>query len=320
MKNKVTKLGVLSSIDIMLKRWRINYSAKACVLQLLLPPTIFGICYFGIDAFSVVITSILTCYLAGSVFCLLQKRPIKLFHPGSILTGLLIGLTCGAATPIYMIIVGGIVAEFLGKLVLRNARGNVLNPAVVGRSAIAILETIDPIEYADLSTGASTLFKEAGALLPPEYINALLGLTKGSIGETSAIILMIVGFIMLRYVVVKWHGALAMIVTVPIAVALFPPTAEIVGHAPWVVNPILFLIGSPTLLLALFFVTDPATTPKTVAGNIIFGVAVGILAVLGKLYTSIAGVEMYGILVMNLCVSYLNHLTFHKTTVSENLS
>ncbi len=125
---------------------------------------------------------------------------------------------------------------------------------------------------------------------------------------------------MLRYVVVKWHGALAMIITVPIAVAIFPPTSEIVGHAPWVVDPVLFLIGSPVLLLALFFVTDPATTPNTVAGGVLFGVGVGILAVLGKLYTSIAGVEMYGILLMNILTPFLNKITFHHNLTVENKS
>jgi electron transport complex protein RnfD len=280
---------------------------------LLLLPTTFGILYFGVGALAVISTSLATCYLTGIAICLLEKRSVNWMHPGSVLTGLLIGLTCGETTPLYMIVVGGIVAELLGKIVFKGSHRNILNPAVVGRSAIAILETIDPIEYADLSTGASTLFKNEGGLIPPEYVDALLGLTKGSIGETSALILLITGFIMLRYVVIKWQAPLAMIITVPIVVAILPPTSEIVGHAPWVVDPILFLIGSPILLLALFFVTDPVTTPNTVAGGVIFGIGVGLLAVLGKLYTTIAGVEMYGILIMNVLTPYLNRLTFRKT-------
>ncbi len=300
----------MPSLKALFTTWRARFSAKSCVVQLLLAPTLFGCIYFGLAAFLVVFSSVVTCYLAGIFFCLLQQQPVKWNHPGSILTGLLIGLTCGATTPLYMIIVGGIIAEFIGKILLTSSGRNLFNPAVIGRSAIAILETLDPIEYADLSTGASTLFKSAGGLLQPEYINAFLGFTKGSIGETSAIIFLVVGVIMLRYVVVKHHAALAMIITVPIAVALFPPTSEMVGHAPWVADPFLFLIGSPTLLLALFFVTDPATSPNTVAGSIIFGVVIGLLAVLGKLYTTIAGVEMYGILIMNIFVPYLNKLTF----------
>jgi electron transport complex protein RnfD len=304
----------LRKVDKRIFRWRSAFGAKNCVIQLLLAPTIFGVWYFGFGALAVVTAAVITCYLTGLVLCLMEGKPLKWSHPGSILTGLLIGLTCGAATPLYMIIIGGVIAEFFGKIVLKGPRGNIFNPAVVGRTGIAILETVDPIEYADLSTGASTLFKEAGGLLEPEYINALLGLTKGAIGETSAVILLIVGVVMLRYVVIKWHAPVAMIITVPIAVAVLPPTPEIVGHAPWVVDPILFLIGSPTLLLAFFFVTDPATTPNTRAGSMLFGAGVGLLAVLGKLYTTIAGVEMYGILIMNILTPYFNRLTFEKTS------
>ncbi len=307
--------GLARKIDNVFSRWRSTFSSKSCVVQLLLAPAIFGSWYFGWSAFFVVITSVLTCYVSGIVLCRINGRRAKWNHPGSILTGLLIGLTCGGTTPLYMIIIGGIVAEFLGKIVLRRAGSNLLNPAVIGRTAIAILETVDPIVYADLSTGASTLFKASGGLLEPDYINALLGFTKGSIGETSALILLMVGFIMLRYVVVKWHAALSMIITVPVVVMLLPATSEIVGHAPWVVDPILFLIGGPTLLLSLFFLTDPATTPNTVAGGIIFGVSVGVLSALGKLYTSIPGVEMYGILIMNSFTPFLNKLTFKKQQI-----
>jgi len=297
-------------LDRLLKEWRARFGAKHSAIHLLVFPSLFGVWYFGLAASIVLSTSVITCYLVGYLITSLEGRAVKWDHAGSTLTGLLIGLTCGAATPLYMVIVGCIVAEFLGKLVLRGPRSNIFNPAVLGRTAIAILETVDPIEYADLSAGASTLFKEAGALVQPEYINAWLGLTKGSIGETSAVILIFVGFIMLRYVVVKWHAAVAMIITVPIAVAVLPPTAEIVGHAPWVLDPILFLIGGPTLLLAFFYVTDPATTPNTAAGTIIFGIGVGLFAVIGKLYTSIVGIEMYGILIMNLFTPFINRLSF----------
>lgn len=317
MMRKLNLTGYIQEVDKQFVRWRAAYGAKNCVIQLLILPTVFGLFYFGVDALFVVATSVSVCYLTGIFICRLENRHFKWNHSGSVLTGLLIGLTCGTATPLYMIVVGSVVAEFLGKVVLRGWRGNYLNPAVVGRSAIAILETVDPIKYADLSSGASTLFKNAGGLIEPEYIDPFLGLTRGSIGETSALILFITGFIMLRYVVIKWHASIAMIITVAVAVAVLPVTSEIVGHAPWVVDPVLFLIGGPTLLLALFFVTDPATTPNTVAGSIIFGIGVALFAVFGKLYTTIAGVEMYGILIMNALTPYLSQLTFEKKLIPE---
>ena len=304
------------SVEILgLSQLRKHLSAKDSLLLCLLPPAIFGIWYFGFDAFLVLATATFSAWAMAIIICLAENKPVKLYHPGSLITGLLIGMTCTSAIPLYMVVIGSCTAEVLGKKVLVGRYGNLFNPAVLGRSAVAIFETIDPVEYADLSTGASTLFKAAGGVFQPDYMASFLGLTKGAIGETSTLILLIVGFVVLRHVVLKWHAAIALICTVPLAVLVFPAPADVIGHAPWVMNPLLFLIGGPTLLMALFFLTDPATTPKTPAGGIIFGVAVGLMAVAGKLYTTIAGVEMYGILVMNLLTPWLNRLSFRPASM-----
>jgi electron transport complex protein RnfD len=298
----------------MKKTHHIRYpvSAKQGMLLCLLPPATFGVFHFGVEALVVILTSLSCCWLMGLILRWQEGKPVNLYHPGSLITGLLIGMTCTAAIPLYMVVIGCCTAEFLGKKVLVNERGNLLNPAVLGRTAIAIFETFDPVQYADLSTGASPLFKSAGGIFRPEYLDAFLGTTKGAIGETSALILLVVGFIALRFIVLKWHAAVAMIATVPLTVLMLPAPVEVVAHAPWVMEPLFFLIGGPTLLIAFFFLTDPATTPKTPAGGIIFGVCTGIMAVTGKLYTSIPGVEMYGILVMNLLTPLLNRLSFRS--------
>lgn len=304
----------LSLPSIPLAKWmakaRKKISAKEAILYCLLPPATFGVLYFGIDALWVLLTGMASAWATAVLLRWAEDKPLSLYHPGSLVTGLLIGMTCTSTIPLYMVVIGSCTAEFLGKKVFRNQNGNIFNPAVLGRSAVAIFETIDPPQYADLSTGASTLFKAAGGIIPPEYWHAFMGTTKGAIGETSDIILLTVGFIALRFIVLKWQAALALILTVPLAVLVFPAPADVVGHAPWVMNPLLFLIGGPTLLMAFFFLTDPATTPKTPAGCVIFGVCVGVMAVAGKLYTTIPGVEMYGILVMNFLTPQLNRLSF----------
>jgi NADH:ubiquinone oxidoreductase subunit F (NADH-binding)/Na+-translocating ferredoxin:NAD+ oxidoreductase RnfD subunit len=303
---------------------RNHKGAEWSTIVLLLPIATFGSIYFGLDAFIVLFLSTLTAMLAGAMIAWSEGKKVKIFNPGSIVTGLLIGLTLSSQTPFYMIVVGCFVAEFLGKYVSKHFK-NHFNPAVLGRTAIAILEMYDPITYADLSTGASALFKEAGGLIPPDYWNTLFGFTKGSIGETSAFLLIIVGFLMLKYVVIKREAAISMILTVPIVVFLVPDTPEIVGHAPWVSDPLLYLIGGPSLLMAFFFLTSPSTTPNTKIGGILFGVGVGILSVLGKMYTTIAGVEMYSILIMNFLVPVLDYQIFQfkpkKATIqSKNYS
>jgi len=289
---------------------RQNLGAKWCTFILLLPLALFGSLHFGFNALIVLLISTLSTMLAGAIIQWSNNGAIKIFNPGSMVTGLLMGLTLSPLTPIYMIIIGAFVAEFIGKQffpALSNGKlKNIFNPAVLGRTAIALLETVDPIAYADLSSGASLLFKEAGGLNQPYYWDAFLGFSKGSIGETSTLLLLLVGIVMLRYVVIKREAAIAMLLTVPMVVFLLPDTPEIVGHAPWISEPLVYLMGGPTLLMAFFFVTAPETSPNTIIGSIIFGIGVGTLSVLGKMYTSIAGVEMYAILVMNLSVPLLN--------------
>lgn len=296
-----------------LRQLRQRWGAKWCTFILLLPLAAFGSLYFGLNAFWVLLVATLSTMAAGALIQWSNQSnevPLRLFNPGSMITGLLIGLTLSPQTPFYMIIVGGFVAEYLGKQAVSALSGGrikyLFNPAVLGRGAIAILEGFDPIAYADLSTGASLLFKEAGGLLPPSYWDAFFGLTKGAIGETSTLLLLIVGGLMLRYVVLKREAAIAMILTVPVMVFLLPDTVEIVGHAPWISEPLVYLLGGPTLLMAFFFLTAPETTPNTVRGGIVFGIGVGMLSVLGRMYTTISGVEMYAILIMNLTVPLLD--------------
>ncbi len=297
-----------------IKILRQNLGAKWCTFILLLPLAVFGSFYFGLNAFFVLLISTITTMIAGALIQWSNNKSVKIFNPGSMVSGLLIGLTLSPLTPVYMIIVGGFVAEYIGKQALPALSNgkikNIFNPAVLGRTAIALLEIYDPVPYADLSTGASLLFKEAGGLVQPCYWDAFFGFTKGSIGETSTFLLLIVGTLMLRYVVIKREAAIAMILTVPLVVFVFPDTPEIVGHAPWMSEPLVYLMGGPTLLMAFFFVTAPETSPNTIKGGIIFGVGVGLLSVLGKMYTTVAGVEMYAILIMNLMVPLLNSKRF----------
>ncbi len=317
-------ISTLQSLDDLLRQTRSRLGAKWSVVILLLPPSLFGAMHFGPRAAAVLVASVLSCMAAGIMLRALDGRPFDLVRPGSIITGLLMGLTLSAKTPVYMIVIGAFVAEYIGKLTLPWLRRNVLNPAIVGRTAIACLEVVDPIPYDDGSpdavSTASALFKEGGGSAPPEFLDVFLGFTKGAIGETSALILIIVGLLMFRYVVVKRDAAIAMLVTVPLLAMVLPPTIEIIGHAPWVSDPIIYLFGGSTLLMAIFFATDPVTTPATRLGCVIFGVGAATIGVLGKFYTPIPGCDMYGILVMNALTPMLDRMTSTQSGVSRSTS
>ncbi len=294
-----------------LRRLRGRLGAKWCVIALLIPPALFGVWQFGPRAALVLTVSVAGCLVAGALPRALAGERYQIFHPGSLITGLLLGLTLSATTPVYMIVVGVLVAQLPGKFRWSWLKRNPFNPAALGRTAVAMLEFIDPgvhtaWDKVDVVSGASALFKDAGGHLRPYLSDVFMGFTRGAIGETSDAVLIPVGILLLWLVVTKRAAPLAMICSVPLLVLALPPGADVVGHAPWAMNPVMYLFSSNTLLLALFFATDPVTTPHTRVGGLLFGIGAAAIGVCGRLYTTIPGAEMYGILAMNLATPALD--------------
>ena len=281
---------------------RSEAGAKWSVIILLMPIALFGILYFGASAALALCSSVLICIVAGILPRIFSGESFEILHPGSIITGLLIGMTLVPDTPLYMIVVGALVAQLPGKYSLPGINRNLFNPAALGRAAIALLEIMNPppISAEDVVTSASPLFKDAGGFLRPDFLDIFFGFTKGAIGETSALLLVITGIFLIFFVVIKREATLAMIGTALLLALTLPPPAEIVGHSPWMQNPLIYLFGGSTLLCAFFFASDPVTTPNTRWGGILFGAGAAMISVLGRFYTTIPGVEVYGILVMNL--------------------
>lgn len=308
---------------------RSRLGAKWSVVFLLIPPMLFGIQYFGVSAALTIGASLGLCLLAGSLPRIFSGESFQVFHAGSIVTGLLLGMTLVPDTPFYMIVVGAMVAQLPGKYSLPGIRRNLFNPAALGRAAIALLEMMNPLPVPaeDVVTSASPLFKDAGGYFRPDFFDVFLGFTKGAIGETSALILIFTGTLLLLFVAIKREAAIAMLVSAFLLVVALPPSADIVGHAPWVLNPVIYLFGGSTLLCAFFYATDPVTTPNTRSGGILFGIGAALISVLFRLYTTIPGAEVYGILIMNFLTPGIDYifqkekypLASSETAKSKNL-
>lgn len=295
-----------------IKQVRARLGAKWAVALFLVPVAAFGVVRLGPRAGFVLALSVSICMGTSILVRALSGQPWRLLNAGSIVTGMLLGLTLSADVPVYMILVGALVAEVVGKIRIDRLASNPFNPAALGRAAIAVIELLDPPDYAALHvdglSSASPLLVNAGGNRAPELWAIFVGNTPGAIGETSALLLGLSGLLLLAFVVVKREAAVAMLVTIAALTVMLPATAEIYGHAPWVLDPVVYLLGGPAFLYAFFFATDPATTPNTRWGGVIFGVGAGALGVLGRLYTTIPGAEMWAILIMNLASPGLDRL------------
>ncbi|MCJ8345518.1 RnfABCDGE type electron transport complex subunit D, partial [bacterium] len=310
-------INLLQILDKNLFALRAQLGAKWCLILFLLPVSLLGIFSYGMNALVLTMISILVCMSSSIVVRKLSNHDFEIIHPGSIITGLLIALTVSADLPIYMIILGACFGEIIGKIPMKGLNRNLLNPAILGRTLIAFFETFFPYldvnssnhaNQFDLVSGASVLFKDSGGILRPELYDALIYRNGGAIGECSSLLLVILALFLFRYIIIKRDACLNYIFWVPIFVVLMPSEASVVGHAPWVSNPLIFLFGSSTLLTAIFFASDPKTIPNTKLGCIVFGIFAAMISVAGRLYTSIPGFEMYAILIMNILSPKLDEI------------
>lgn len=299
---------------------RARLGARWCVVILLLPLVLFGVLRFGPRAAQVLGLSTGLCIVTGILPRLIAGQPFRWFNPGSLITGLLVGLTVTADIPFYMVVVGALVGETVGKISLPGLGRNLFNPAAFGRGAIAILEYLDPKPASgpDALTSASPLMTAAGGHSRPTNFDMLFGFTEGAIGETSTLLLALVGVAMLGWVVLKREAALSTLLAVPLVVLCLPASAQVVGHAPWALNPAVYLLGSSYLLIAIFYATDPVTTPQTKLGGVVFGLGTAILGVAGRFYYSIPGSEMMAVLVMNLLTPSLDRMFAGQVTETHS--
>jgi electron transport complex protein RnfD len=291
---------------------------------------VFASWHFGIGALLIVLAAIAGA--VGTEWAFTRSRGGTLGDYSALLTGILLGLTLPPIIPLWMAFLGGAASIGLGKLIWGGLGQNLFNPALLGR---AFLQAAFPVA---ITTWAAPV--ESGRFLSvPEGLLALplmragvdgvsaatpLGLAKfeseitgigplftggtaGSIGETSAVLLIVVGLWLAARRTFDWR----LPVSTLLSVAVF-------SGALWLVNseayppPAFMLLSGGLLFGAVFMVTDPVTTPTTPRGAWIFGIGVGFLVVLIRLFGGLPEGVMYAILLMNAVTPHINRYTQPK--------
>lgn len=280
------------------------------VIIALLPAVLGSLYFFKFYALRAILISIAAAVVTEAGIQRVRKIPITVDDLSAVVTGLLLALTLPPKVPWWIPLVGGFVAISLGKQAFGGLGYNIFNPALVGRAVLLISWPAhisrDWYTYLKIDTVVSAtplyLAKQAREGLirfdPTRYYKAfLLGNPSGTIGETSALLLLAGAAFLFLYGVIDWEIPISFLGTVAALTILLRS------------DPIFYLLAGGLILGAFFMATDYVTAPVTRKGHIIFGVGCGVVTVLIRFYSALPEAVMYGILFMNVCTSLIDRYT-----------
>ena len=290
---------------------RSNEDTRSLMLDViiaLLPALAMSVYVFGVSALISAVVSVAAAVAWEWLYRYLLKKPQTIGDLSAALTGLLLSMVCPPTLPYWMLIVGDFFAIFLVKQLYGGMGKNFLNPALAGRAALVACYASAMTTWAaprgvDAVTAATPLaMMKAGEFeaLTAQYSvsDMFVGFIGGSVGEVSAMMLLIGGVYLIIRKVISWHIPVAYIATVAVLTFLFPQGNDAMQ---WMLYNV---FGGGLMLGAFFMATDYVTSPVTKKGQLIFGFGCGALTVFIRYFGSYPEGVCYSILVMN-CVVWI---------------
>jgi electron transport complex protein RnfD len=293
------------------------------VVIALLPAFFTSVFYFGIGGVIVTAASVTSCILFEYLIQrFILKKPVSVTDGSALVTGLLLAFNLPSNIPVFIIILGSLVAIGIAKMTFGGLGNNPFNPALVGRVFMLISFPVQmtswPIPagiksgYTDAVTGATPLavlkegIKNGESLSQlmdkvPTTIQMLIGKMGGSIGEVAALALLIGFGYMLYKRIITWHIPVSVIGSVAVFTTIL-----------WLINPetnanpVFHLLTGGLLLGAIFMATDYVTSPMNKKAMIIYGCGIGILTVIIRVWGAYPEGVSFAILIMNAFVPLMN--------------
>lgn len=293
------------------------------VVLALMPSLFTSVFYFGMGAVIVTATSVSACIVFEYLIQrFILKKPVSITDGSALVTGLLLAFNLPSNIPVFVIILGSLVAIGIAKMTFGGLGNNPFNPALVGRVFMLISFPVQmtswPIPagfktgYIDAVTGATPLailkegIKNGESLSQlmekiPTTVQMLIGKMGGSIGEVAALALLIGFGYMLYRKIITWHIPVAVIGSVAIFTTIL-----------WLINPetnanpVFHLLTGGLLLGAIFMATDYVTSPMNKKAMIIYGCGIGILTVIIRVWGAYPEGVSFAILIMNAFVPLMN--------------
>ena len=290
------------------------------VCMALLPALAASLWFFGLGAAIVMLTSVASCVFfewAIAKFILKRER-ITITDGSAVLTGMLLGFNLPSNLPIWIIIIGALVAIGIGKMTFGGLGCNPFNPALAGRIFLLISfpvqmtswpEIKQYMAYTDATTAATPLSLMQTAIATgdasvleqlPSLEEMLLGAMGGSLGEVSALMLLLGTVFMLWKKIITWHIPVSILGTV----AVFSTALHLWNPA--YVHPLAVLMSGGLILGACFMATDYVTSPMSHRGQLIYGVCIGLLTVVIRNWGAYPEGMSFAIFTMNAFTPLIN--------------
>ena len=278
----------------------------AYVLLALLPTTLFGIYNFGPRALLLIVLTIASCVATEWVFEKIIHKKSTISDLSAVVTGLLLALNLPVTLPWWEAVLGGVFAIAIVKMMFGGLGQNFMNPALGARCFLLIAFAAGMTNFkTDTYTGATPL----AAMRSGEIINsmdALIGRTAGTIGETSTIAILIGAIILILLGVITLAIPASYLITFVIFMLIFG------GHG-FDMNYIVAQLCSGGIMLGAFFMaTDYVTSPITPNGRILFGICCGILTGLFRCFGANAEGVASAIILGNLLVPMIEKITIPR--------
>ena len=282
------------------------------VLIALAPVVLVALYMFrGLALFQIAVC-VVTCLAAEALFVKMRGRKATLTDCSAAVTGLILALSLPATAPWYVGVIAGFVAIGIGKVIFGGVGMNLFNPAMVGRAfvmisfagALAASGYENSFSHVDAITQATPMdaFKQNGVVTP--LMALFWGTTNGSLGETSALACLLGGIFLCVRRTASWEIPAGVIAAVVVIGGL---QQIMVPESGWTVLHHLF--GGALLFGAFFIATDPVSSPLTPKGKLIFGLGVGALIMILRIFSGYPEGVMFAVLLMNALTPLINRWT-----------
>ncbi len=279
------------------------------VILALMAPALAGVWFFGLRALAMMGTCVVAAVGTEATLQRLTRKPVTVGDCSAAVAGLLLALVLPPDLPLWMAAIGAVFSMAIAKFIFGGLGHNIFNPALIGRAVLVASWPVFMTRWRwpvfdapwipdfDALTSATPLglLRLSGIKTP--YLNLFLGNVAGSIGETSALAILVGAAYLLYRGHIRLRIPVSFIATVAVLAAMF-------GE-----DPLFHVLAGGLMLGAFFMATDYVTSPLTAKGQIIFGVGCGLLTILIRLYGGYPEGVCYAILIMNSATAFIDRLT-----------